>query len=358
MVNLSYVINVIEEPKERVEALRQAWRLCQKLLVVAAQLDLGAPDKERQRLGDGIITSRNTFQKYYTQAELRTYLERTLATEAIPAAPGVFYLFKEESARQQFLANRFRRQITVPQRRVSEVLFEQNQDVLEPFMRTFAQLGRLPGPEEFVEYPLLVERFGSAKRALSVVNRATGVEAWTAIATRRAEDLLVYLALSHFEKRPALSALPPSTQRDAKAFFGSYQRACAEADALLFKVGAADAIDAACCRSKTGYLVDNALLIHCNALTETEPLLRIYEGCARALLGEVEEADIIKLHRHSGKVSYLGYHNFETDPRPRLRFRIKVTLPTITIDFFDHSGTDPESFLDIKEKILSSEQST
>ena len=42
-----------------------------------------------------------------------------------------------------------------------------------------------------------------------------------------------------------------------------------------------------------------------DALESLEPLLRVYEGCARAYLGEVEEANLIKLHRHSGKVSYL-----------------------------------------------------
>ena len=30
-------------------------------------------------------------------------------------------------------------------------------------------------------------------------------------------------------------------------------------------------------------------------------------------LGEVEGANLIKLHRHSGKVSYLVYPNFDTD---------------------------------------------
>ena len=41
-------------------------------------------------------------------------------------------------------------------------------------------------------------------------------------------------------------------------------------------------------------------------------LLRVYEGCARAYLGEVEGANLIKLHRHSGKVSYLVDPDFET----------------------------------------------
>ncbi len=59
--------------------------------------------------------------------------------------------------------------------------------------------------------------------------------------------------------------------------------------------------------STIGKLLPNALYVHREALDSLEPLLRVYEGCARAYLGEVERANLIKLHRHSGKVSYLVY---------------------------------------------------
>ena len=36
MVNLGYVVNVIEDPSERAEALRLAWKLTRQVLVVAA----------------------------------------------------------------------------------------------------------------------------------------------------------------------------------------------------------------------------------------------------------------------------------------------------------------------------------
>ena len=49
-----------------------------------------------------------------------------------------------------------------------------------------------------------------------------------------------------------------------------------------------------------------------------QPLLRIYEACGRAYLGEVEGANIIKIHRCSGKLSYLMYHDFDTDPHSRI----------------------------------------
>ncbi len=70
-----------------------------------------------------------------------------------------------------------------------------------------------------------------------------------------------------------------------KAFFGSYTRACAEADALLFQAGADGAIDEACRRSAVGKLLPDDLYVHRRALDALEPFLRVYEGCGRAYLG-------------------------------------------------------------------------
>ncbi len=337
VVNLGYVINVVEDPRERAEALQQAWSLSRCLLVVSAQLVDSAPRREQERLNDGVLTSRGTFQKYYTQAELREYVETLLGVEAVPAAPGVLYLFRDESARQQLLASRFRRTTSIPARVSVEQLYDRNLDLLEPFTETLARLGRPPGPEEFPQHMGVVQRFGSIKRAIAIVQRATGSTAWEGIAARRREDLLVYLALARFGKRPPLSRLPLSTQRDVKAFFRSYQEACSEADALLFRVGDPSAIDAACQRSSIGHLVHNALLLRRDLLGELAPLLRVYEGCARALVGEVEEANVVKLHRLSGKVSYLAYPDLDATAEPSLRLRVKVTLPNLAVDVFDYS---------------------
>lgn len=71
VVNIGYVINVIEDLRERSAALRDAWSLCEQLLVVAAQVEFAAPDKQQTEFADGVLTSRGTFQKYYSQQELR-----------------------------------------------------------------------------------------------------------------------------------------------------------------------------------------------------------------------------------------------------------------------------------------------
>src|SRR5262249_52274809 len=156
-------------------------------------------------------------------------------------------------------ANRFRRREILPRRRIAELRREETRQALEPLMQAIAALGRLPVPEEFPGTAAVIEQFGSGKRAFAGIQRITDAPSWEAIAQRRREDLLVYLALARFGKRPARSQLPPGLQRDMKAFFGAYSRACAEADALLFRAGDAAAIDAACQRSAIGKLLPDDL---------------------------------------------------------------------------------------------------
>ena len=73
VVNLGFVINVIEDFEERAAALRGAYALTKKVLAVAAMLrSQEVPAGRPYR--DGFLTSRNTFQKYYSQAELGGFI--------------------------------------------------------------------------------------------------------------------------------------------------------------------------------------------------------------------------------------------------------------------------------------------
>ena len=78
VVNLGYVVNVIEDPDERTVVLAAAWNLARKLLVVSARLDWEATDAAVDFQGDGIVTGKRTFQKFFTQEELRQWIESVL----------------------------------------------------------------------------------------------------------------------------------------------------------------------------------------------------------------------------------------------------------------------------------------
>jgi hypothetical protein len=53
-------------------------------------------------------------------------------------------------------------------------------------------------------------------------------------------------------------------------------------------------------------LDEQALYIHRSLLNALPPVLRAYVGCATTLFGDVAQADVIKLHKASGKVNVLS----------------------------------------------------
>jgi DNA phosphorothioation-associated putative methyltransferase len=112
------------------------------------------------------------------------------------------------------------------------------------------------------------------------------------------------------------------------------------------------AVNSACTQAAVGKLLPNALYVHRDALDSLGPLLRVYEGCARAYLGEVEGANVIKLHRHSGKVSYLVYPGFETEAHPALLRSVKLSLRTRELDCFDYAKSTNPPVLHRKEAFL------
>jgi DNA phosphorothioation-associated putative methyltransferase len=89
-----------------------------------------------------------------------------------------------------------------------------------------------------------------------------------------------------------------------------------------------------------------------DALEALEPVLRVYEGCARALVGEVEGANVLKRHRYSGKVTYLVCPGLDREPEPALERRVKVTLPALAIEVFDYSGREERPRLGVDAGLL------
>jgi hypothetical protein len=72
-------------------------------------------------------------------------------------------------------------------------------------------------------------------------------------------------------------------------------------------------------------------------------------------MGTLDGANLIKLHRHSGKVSYLVYSDFETAPHPALRRSVKLSLRTREIDCFDFAASTNPPVLHRKETFLASD---
>ena len=352
VVNLGYVLNVIESPHERVAALRKAWSYAKELIVVSARLANEARPDAHDRFADGVMTSRGTFQKFYEQHELREWIDETLGERSVAAAPGIFYAFRSARERESFVASRFRARQDAPRVRRSDEIYEANRPILEPLRQFLSERGRLPDPAELDVAPEIEHRVGSLRRALGVIERVTGLEEWRHVREGRAQELLIYLALVRFHGRPKASGLPLDLRLDVKAFFGAYKRACEQADALHFSAGDPKAIDDACRQASVGKLTPPALYVHASALAQLQPVLRVYEGCARAYVGAVEDANVIKLHREEPKISYLAYPEFESDPHPALSYSLAVHLQTFRLRETDYGARANPPVLHRKEEFI------
>lgn len=330
-VALTYVINVIEDPAEREAVLRSAWGLAKRVLVVSARLEDERGEAHVRPRADGWMTSRGTFQRFYEHAELGDWLREVLGVEPVPAAPGVWYVFRGPVAREQFLSRRYRIRTPAPKPRKSDKAFTEHQELLQSLIDFFAGHGRLPVAEELPESDELTSAFGSIARAFRVVEIVTDRSEWLTLVERRRIDLLVYLALKFFDGDYRMGDLPPSTRRDVRAHFQSLGRATEAARRLLFSVGDLDTVSIASRASGVGKLTPSALYVHVDALEHLPALLKVYEACARRLVGDVPGANIVKLHRDSKKISYLAYPNFDDDPHPGLHRSDVVDLVKQTL---------------------------
>jgi DNA phosphorothioation-associated putative methyltransferase len=368
IVNLGYVINVIEERKERDQVLRDAFKHTAKLLAVSAMVAGDATISQFTQHKDGVLTKRNTFQKYYTQSELRSYIETTLDTNAIAVSPGIFFVFKDELEEQTFLSERqhIRRewaQLTLRERVSStvsvdaETILERNRQLFDDFWRICLDFGRIPANTEFEFSDRVRAIAGSHIKAFRILSEHNGRAIFERAQEARRGDLLVYFTLGLFGKRKPYSHMPTSLQRDLKAWFGSYKDAIREATDLLFSVGKtkniAEACEAVHPTLGCGVLEDgHSLTIHRSLVNELPPILRVYVGCATQLYGDIEGVDLIKIHMTSGKVSLMKYDNFEGKPVPEMLQRVKINLRDQEIDVFNYSGLYVPHPLYFKSKLI------
>ena len=345
VVTLGYVLNVIEDRRERSSVLQAAWKLTRGTLVVAGRLEGEAPDIKATPHGDGVVTSKGTFQKFYTQATLRDYIEETLGCSTVAAAPGVFYVFREATAEQAFLARRVHRTIVGS----SKIAFAEHEDLLDDLVTFFESRGRLPRKEECAAFAELEAALGSVRNAFRIIRNVTGDERWDRVRVARTDDLLVYLALSRFGRRPTISSLPSELQYDIKDLFGSYRAACEQADRLLYAIADSDRVTAAINAARVGKRTRDALYVHTSAVGELVPVLRVLDGCARALIGTAEETTLIKFRPDRPVLSYLAYPNFDKDPHPALQSAYVVDLQSLRLDFRDYSDYSNPPILHRKE---------
>ena len=374
IVNLGFVLNVIEEPSERIDAVQSAYGLARRVMGVAVMLAGKADTTTFRPFRDGFMTAHNTFQKYFFQDEARALITQAAGQEAIPVGPGIFFVFRDKISEQRFLEGRRRRHRDIshllttsrpPSRRRSgraEVLLEENREVIDAVWQAALALGRLPDLDELDDTVRqeLTERLGSVRKAVQLAQGIFSGQAMREARQHRTDDLTVYFALNCFSRRQRYRELPKEMQRDIKAFFGSHTAAEKTGQELLFSLGDPKVL----CRAAQvadsegiGWL-DGEHSFHLDAqlVDRLPPPLRAYVGCAEQLYGYVGDANLVKIHLQSSKLTLLLFVNYDSSPLPRLRERIKINLRNQTADFFDYDDERPPQLLFMKSRYMSEDQ--
>jgi DNA phosphorothioation-associated putative methyltransferase len=370
IVNLGFVINVIENYQERLEALFGAFALARQVLVVSAML-INQNTLKGLSFNDGVITQRNTFQKYYGQTELKEFLSDVLETEAIPIAPGIFFIFKDMDAEQRFLLNRQRstRNVLHLSRQPSppaitkltrnEKKYQNYKHLLDPLWQQTLELGRLADKTEITELVELTQGFGSISKATQFMLDQYDEVLLEQARLSRMDDLLTFFALQTFAKRKPYKHLEPVLQRDIKAFFSDYPNAMSSAKAMLFQISNSEQIAKSCQHATErglGYLdAGDALHLHTSFVQQLPALLRIYISCGTILYGDIEQTDIIKIHSQSGKLSLMRYDDFQNQPLPRLLERVKINLREQTFDLYEYGEEFEPTYLYLKSRYINEE---
>jgi DNA phosphorothioation-associated putative methyltransferase len=373
VVNLGFVINVIEDPAERIAALHGAYALATGALSVAAILwSSSAPHARPYR--DGVLTTRNTFQRFFSQGELQTFIESVLDEQAFPVGPGIYFVFRDRYLEQRFLSGR-----QMDPTRAPRLLATRERTRLEPSLRrqprseldatrgasleklwnACVEWGRLPDSDEYPESEGIVELFGSWKRALNRMLAANDPALLERAAAARMEELRLYFALQAFDRRRNRTIVDPRLKRDVRSFFGSLSTAEAEGLRLLKRSADPAEMKAACeaaAADGLGWLEgDHSLQLHTSMVRQLPPVLRAYVGCATSLYGDVSSADLIKLHIQSGKVSLMRFDDFEGSAIPLMVERVKIKLREQDLDYFEYGGQYPPAPLYFKSRYINEE---
>ncbi|MBN7305452.1 DNA phosphorothioation-associated putative methyltransferase [Mycobacteroides abscessus subsp. abscessus] len=353
IVNIGYVVNVIDDRAERRETLQRAWNLAKQVLVVSARLVWEARDLEGRPYADGLVTRTGTFQKFYEQAELAAWIEESLGVKPVAAAPGIFYVFRDAARAHEFLATRaytYR-----PRMRADpHAVYETHKQTLAPLLDFLSMHARSPRSGELEESAevQIRDQFSSIASATNLIRQVTDDDYWDDVRLQRRQEMLVYIAMSRFGRRPRFSELAKTLAADIKTHLGKYSDACLQADRLLLATGDPAIVLVSARSSSVGKQTPSALYVHRSALGHLPPVLRVYEACGRVLAGTVEHANMVKLSVKEPQVSYLTYPDFDRDPHPTLRSAVTVNLRRLSVDWRDYSRSENPPLLHRKEEFV------
>jgi DNA phosphorothioation-associated putative methyltransferase len=216
--------------------------------------------------------------------------------------------------------------------------YELHKQLFDDFWHSMLELGRPPEPGEFFRLPEVKKSGASLNKAIALVASIHGEQLLKVARQTRMEDVLVYLAMTNFRKRFLRREIPLRIKNDIRCFFGDIPTAQAKARELLFAAGDVGEIALSIDSLRLGVWdpKEMQLTFHRSLLPKLPPILRVFVHCGAVRYGNPAEADLIKIHVRSAKLTFLHYDDFDSKEAPLLITRIKINLRTQFVEVFDH----------------------
>jgi DNA phosphorothioation-associated putative methyltransferase len=322
IVNLGFVLNVIEDQDERLKTLVSAWNFTKRALCVAVMIS-GKIDLSRYKpFGDGIITSRNTFQKYFNQQELRDYVAEATGSTPISIGPGIVTVFKDKALEQDVLFRKNRRlfdfsnDISIPdflgRSSIKQRAYTQTSvaDEISLLWKTILEAGRIIETREIsdeVSSRLLEKRISPGRFISILKNYVENDSHFLIAAKRRREDLIVYLAQCLFSQNFRYTSFSEQILLDIKYHFKSQKNALSVARRHLFSLGNSERILNAfkiAFDQQLGLIKEDGSFRCSIKFIEHLPIeLRLLIHCADILRGGLDGVDFIDI-KNDGKILF------------------------------------------------------
>jgi DNA phosphorothioation-associated putative methyltransferase len=365
IVNLGYVLNVIEVPSERVWVLQDAYKFADEILLVSALIDGQKSRTQAKRYRDGIITSRGTFQKFFTQTELRELIDASLNVESISVGPGLFFVIRDSEKREKFLRTRHKKvmhdvlpRISTYAKRFIELSSEEDHKFANAYWELTREFGRLPKsselPPDISEWIIL--KFRTPKKASAWLLNYFGEEELERAAQQKKDRLLCYLALALFRRKNLRSLMTSELRREIKRTFGSLKSAEEIALQTLKSMANADILANDCMYAwEQGIAQIDAkgrLVVHAQRVYELSAALQVVVKVAEWLGEDLLSVDVVYIHVEYVTVTFCRYRNFYRDPFPVLESRLRVRLINQSVKVLPERENEPPRLFVGKGELL------
>ena len=360
VVNLGYVLNVVEDAEERKATLKNAFDLARGVLVVSALVGYGSYTPVRATpYGDGHITSRGTFQKYYQQDELAEYVNGVTGAHPYVAGIGSFYVFRDPQREANYCRSLLEEPVLRPTSKTDRGHYQLHPEVLELIAEAVRRLGRLPLPDELPEASSAIAILAYSDDWVARLSNHLSPDELVSVRHARRNAVLLDLVSSYFsaEGKLRLTDMSAAMCADVRSMFGSISRAYREADELVSRVFRVERIGAVCATWKKGKPTPDGLYFHASLeLSLPFELSLVVQAARKMACGSLSSTvNLVKIGLRHLSVSFGEYPTFDSEAHPGLYRSVRVDFESGQVTVRDYSESASPPILHRKELLVSRE---